>query len=171
MAERATHGPAALEHYLKQMLIYFLRHGEADWPDWKKPDDERLLTEKGKKEMHEVGAFLANLSVKPDVVLTSPLPRASQTAEIAARYVDSKCVEDELLAPGFGRSELKKLLKKRRGDSVMLVGHEPDFSRTVCKLTGARIKLSKAGVALVEVDIGLSCGKLLWLFPPKIAKH
>jgi phosphohistidine phosphatase len=111
------------------------------------------------------------LSVKPDVVLTSPLPRASQTAEIAARYIDAKCVEEELLAPGFGRSELKKLLKKRGGDSVMLVGHEPDFSKTVGKLTSARIKLSKAGIALVEVDADLSCGKLLWLFPPKIAKH
>ncbi|MEY2510980.1 MAG: phosphohistidine phosphatase [Verrucomicrobiota bacterium] len=153
------------------MLIYFLRHGEADWPDWKKSDDERPLTEKGKKEMHEVGAFLANLSVKPDIVLTSPLPRASQTAEIAAGYIDSKSVEEELLAPGFGRSELKKLLKKHGGDSVMFVGHEPDFSRTVGKLTGARIKLSKAGIALVEVDPELSCGKLLWLFPPKIAKH
>jgi phosphohistidine phosphatase len=171
VAERATHQPAALEHYLKRMLIYFLRHGEADWADWKKPDDERPLTEKGKKEMHEVGAFLANLSVKPDVVLTSSLPRASQTADIAAGYIDSKCVEEELLAPGFGRSELKKLLKKRSCDSVMLVGHEPDFSKTVCKLTGARIKLSKAGIALVEVDADLSCGKLLWLFPPKIAKH
>lgn len=153
------------------MHIYFLRHGEADWADWKKPDDERPLTEKGRKEMHEVGAFLANLSVKPDVVLTSPLPRASQTAEIAADYIDSKSVEEELLAPGFGRSELKKLLKKRSGDSVMLVGHEPDFSETVGKLTGARIKLSKAGIALVEVEANLSCGKLLWLFPPKIAKH
>lgn len=153
------------------MLIYFLRHGEADWPDWKKLDDERPLTEKGKKEMHEVGAFLANLSVKPDVVLTSPLPRASQTAEIAAGYLDAKCVEEESLAPGFGRSELKKLLKKCDCESVMLVGHEPDFSRMVGKLTGARIKLSKAGIALVEVDAGSSCGKLLWLFPPKIAKH
>jgi phosphohistidine phosphatase len=153
------------------MLIYFLRHGEADWPDWKKPDDERPLTEKGKKEMHEVGAFLANLSVKADVVLTSPLPRASQTAEIAAGYIDSKCVEDELLAPGFGRSELKELLKKRTCNSLMLVGHEPDFSRTVGKLTGACIKLSKAGIALVEIDAGLSSGRLLWLFPPKIAKH
>jgi len=153
------------------MQIYFLRHGEADWPDWKKPDDERPLTEKGRKEMHQIGAFLANLSVKPDVVLTSPLPRASQTAEIAARYIDAKCVGDELLAPGFGRSELKKLLKKHGGESVMLVGHEPDFSNTAGKLTGARIKLSKAGIALVEIDAGLSCGKLLWLFPPKIAKH
>lgn len=153
------------------MLIYFLRHGEADWPDWKKPDDERPLTEKGKKEMHEVGAFLANLSVRPDTVLTSPLPRASQTAEIAARYLDAKCVADDSLGPGFGHSELKKLLTKRGRDSVMLVGHEPDFSRTVGKLTGARIKLSKAGIALVEVAADLSYGKLLWLFPPKIAKH
>jgi phosphohistidine phosphatase len=153
------------------MLIYFLRHGEADWPDWKKPDDERPLTEKGKKEMHEVGAFLANLSVKPDVVLTSPLPRASQTAEIAARYLDAKCIEDDLLAPGFGRSELKKLVKKRGGDSLMVVGHEPDFSKAVCKLIGGRVKLAKAGIALVEVDADLSGGKLIWLFPPKIAKH
>jgi phosphohistidine phosphatase len=153
------------------MQIYFLRHGEADWPDWKKSDDERPLTEKGKKEMHEVGAFLANLSVKPNVVVTSPLPRASETAEIAARYIDAECVEEELLEPGFGRSELKKLLKERGCDRVMLVGHEPDFSRTVCKLTGARIKLAKAGIALVEVDPDLVCGKLLWLFPPKIAKH
>jgi phosphohistidine phosphatase len=153
------------------MLIYFLRHGEADWPNWKKPDDERPLTEKGKAEMHQVGAFLANLSVKPDVVLTSPLPRASQTAEIVAHYLDAKSVEDGLLAPGFGRSELKKLLKKRTAESVMVVGHEPDFSKTVGKLTGARVKLAKAGIALVEAGLDLRCGKLLWLFPPKIAKH
>ena len=153
------------------MLIYFLRHGEADWPQWDKPDDKRPLTEKGKKEMHQVGAFLANLSVKPDVVLTSPLPRAWQTAEIAAHYIDAKSVEDGLLAPGFGRSELKKLLKKRSYESLMVVGHEPDFSKLVGKLTGARIKLSKAGIALVEVDADLKCGKLLWLIPPKMAKH
>jgi phosphohistidine phosphatase SixA len=76
-----------------------------------------------------------------------------------------------LLTPGFGRSELKKLLKKRSYESLMVVGHEPDFSKTIGKLTGARIKLSKAGIALVEVDTDWSCGKLLWLFPPKIAKH
>jgi phosphohistidine phosphatase len=153
------------------MLIYFLRHGEADWPEWDKPDDKRPLTPKGKKEMHQLGAFLANLSVKPDVVLTSPLPRAWQTAEIAAHYIDAKSVEDVLLAPGFGRSELKKLLKKRSYQSLMVVGHEPDFSKLVGKLTGARIKLSKAGIALVEVDTDLKCGKLLWLLPPKMAKH
>jgi phosphohistidine phosphatase len=160
-----------MAHYLNLMLIYFLRHGEADWPDWKKPDDERPLTEKGKEEMHQVGAFLSNLSVKVGLVLTSPLPRAAQTAEIAARYVDAKCLEDKSLAPGFGRSELRKLLKKQGADSLMLVGHEPDFSKTVGKLTRGRIKLAKAGVALVETEPDLACGRLLWLFPPKVAKH
>src|SRR3954451_13952801 len=92
-AARAANRPGTS---FETMLLYFLRHGEADWPDWKKADDERTLTEKGKKEMHEVGAYLANLSVKPDVVLTSPLPRPWQTAEIAAHYIDAKCVEEKL---------------------------------------------------------------------------
>jgi broad specificity phosphatase PhoE len=46
------------------MQLYFLRHGEADWPDWQKSDDERPLTKRGKREMHEVGAFLARLKVR-----------------------------------------------------------------------------------------------------------
>ena len=50
----------------------------------------------------------------------------------------------------------------------MLVGHEPDFSSAIASLTGGNVKLSKAGVALVELDSGK--GKLRWLFPPKIAK-
>src|SRR5437667_401548 len=54
------------------MKLYFLRHGEADWPDWKKSDDERPLTKRGKKEMHEVGAFLVRLKVRPDLILNRP---------------------------------------------------------------------------------------------------
>jgi phosphohistidine phosphatase len=75
------------------MELYFLRHGEADWPDWKKSDDERPLTKRGKKEMHEVAAFLVRLKVRPDLILTSPLPRAAQTAEIAAEHLYVKCRE------------------------------------------------------------------------------
>src|SRR3982074_1875192 len=152
------------------MLIYFLRHGEADWPDWEKPDDERPLTKRGKKEMHEVGAFLKRLKVRPEVIVTSPLPRASQTAEIAGEYLKGKCREDKLLAPGFGRQELERLLKKYPAESLMVVGHEPDFTQTISQLTGASLKLSKAGVALLEVDRSWRNARLLWLFPPKIAK-
>ena len=152
------------------MQLCFLRHGEADWPNWKKSDDERPLTDFGKKEMRDVGKFLARLKVRPDLIVTSPLPRASQTAEIAAEYLKAKLREDELLAPGFGLSELKTILKRHRAKVIMLVGHEPDFTTVISGLTGASLKLSKAGVALVEMDPGSEEGKLLWLFPPKFAR-
>src|SRR5436189_355054 len=152
------------------MELYFLRHGEADWPDWKKPDDERPLTKRGKKEMQEVAKFLGRLKVKPALIVTSPLPRASQTAEIAADYLKAKLRKDESLAPGFGMSELRTVLKRHRARSLMLVGHEPDFTNIISKLTGAALKLSKGGVALVDVDPESEGGKLLWLFPPKIAR-
>ena len=153
------------------MQLYFLRHGEADWPSWQKSDDERPLTKRGKKEMHEVGAFLARLKVRPDLILTSPLPRASQTAEIAAEHLKSKCREEQQLAPGFGPAELEQIINKHSPESLMIVGHEPDFTRTISALTGASLKLSKGGVALLDLDLSSRKGRLLWLFPPKIAKN
>ena len=153
------------------MELYFLRHGEAEWPDWKKSDDERPLTKRGKKEMHEVAAFLVRLKVRPDLILTSPLPRAAQTAEIAAEHLEAKCHEEQRLAPGFGPAELEQVICKHPVESLMIVGHEPDFTKTISTLTGASLKLSKAGVALVDLDPSSRKGRLLWLFPPKIAKN
>jgi phosphohistidine phosphatase len=152
------------------MELYFLRHGEADWPDWNKPDDERPLTKRGKKEMREVAKFLDRLNVRPDLIVTSLLPRAAQTAEIAADYLKAKLRKDELLAPGFGMKNLAAVLKRHRARVLMLVGHEPDFTNIISGLTGASLKLSKAGVALLDIDPESEEGKLLWLFPPKIAK-
>lgn len=151
------------------MDLFFLRHGEADWPNWKKDDDERPLTKRGKKEMHAVAKFLKRVKAEPDLIVTSPLPRASQTAEIAAEHLGVKCPEDKLLAPGFGRAELERLLKKYPEETLMIVGHEPDFTEVISELTGASLKLSKAGVALVELNRSWRDGRLLWLFPPKIA--
>jgi phosphohistidine phosphatase len=152
------------------MDLYFLRHGEADWPNWQNDDDERPLTKRGKKEMHEVAKFLKRVKANPELIVTSPLPRASQTAEIAADHLEVKFREDELLEPGFGRAELERLLKKYAGQELMIVGHEPDFTEVISELTGASLKLSKGGVALVELNGSRRDGRLLWLFPPKIAK-
>ena len=151
------------------MRLYFLRHGAADWPDWDKPDDERPLTEEGRRELDQVGKLLVRLKARPDLILTSPLPRAAQTAEIAATHLRAPVFEDKLLAPGFGAEDLKRLLGKYPKQVLMLVGHEPDFSSTIASLTGGRVKVSKAGVALVEVESGKS--ELRWLFPPKFATH
>jgi phosphohistidine phosphatase len=152
------------------MLLYFLRHGEADWPNWKKPDDERPLTKSGKKEMRELARFLRRLKVRPNIIITSPLPRAAQTAEIAADYLKAKLLKDDLLEPGFGTEELQTLLKRHHTESVVIVGHEPDFTDVISELTGASLKLSKAGVALVELDPESRKGRLLWLFPPKFSR-
>ncbi|HEX3420106.1 MAG TPA: phosphohistidine phosphatase SixA [Candidatus Udaeobacter sp.] len=152
------------------MQLYFFRHGEADWPGWTKPDDERPLTDFGKKEARQVAKFLNRLKVKPNLIMTSPLPRALQTAEAAAEQLKTKLRQEEALHPGFGINELRILLKRNGAKVLMLVGHEPDFTSVISALTGASLRLSKAGVALVDLDPETEKGKLLWLFPPKFAR-
>ncbi len=150
------------------MLLYLQRHGKADWPDWKRADDERPLTKAGRKETHEMGEFLARAEVKPEFILTSPLPRAEQTADIVAEHLKVVCREEKMLAPGFRPQDLPRLLRKHPQEALMLVGHEPDFSEMIAALTGGRVKLAKGAVALI--DFTGRKGKLLWLIPPKLAK-
>ena len=151
------------------MHLYFLRHGEADWPEWEKPDDERPLTKRGKKEIKKLAKFLTGLDVDLDEVLTSPLPRAAQTADIVAKHYRLEAHRENGLKPGFGHRDLEKLLQDRADLSLMIVGHEPDFTNVITYLTNARMKLSKGGVVLVDVDSAKK-GRLLWLFPPRFAK-
>ncbi len=151
------------------MKLYFLRHGRADWPNWKGPDDDRPLTKAGRKEVRAVARFLVRLKVRPELILTSPLPRAAQTAEIAARELEMKCRVEKLLAPKFDLPRWRRIQKKHAGKVLLLVGHEDDFSRVIAGLTGGRVKLAKAGVALVELESPKS-GQLRWLFPPKVAR-
>ena len=152
------------------MRVYFLRHGEADWPNWDRPDDERPLTERGKKEMRKVAKFLRELDVPLDEILSSPLTRARQTADAVADRFKMQVREQESLAGGFDVSALEELIRIFPVDNLMIVGHEPTFSEVVCELTGGHCKMSKGGLALVELDGDDMNGRLLWLFPPKIAK-
>ena len=152
------------------MKLCFLRHGEADWPNWTKPDNERPLTERGRKEMKRVAKFLERLKLVPDVILTSPLPRASQTAEIVGKRLGIELQTEAALAHGFSIERLRRLLAKRDAECVMIVGHEPEFSEIIGELTGGKTKISKAGVALLEINRSGTSGTLLWLFPPKFAK-
>jgi len=151
------------------MEFYLFRHGKADWPHWDQPDDERPLTKEGKKEVASVAKLLSRMKITP-VILTSPLPRARQTAEIAGKHLKTKVHLEPLLRPGFDTARLGRLLKKFSGKSLMVVGHEPDFSRAIFQLTGANAKISKAGVALIELKTGSMKGVLRWLVPPKFAK-
>lgn len=151
------------------MKLYLLRHGKADWPNWDKPDDERPLTKEGKKETAAMGRFLARLEIKP-VILTSPLPRASQTAEITAKHLKVAVHTETALQPGFDAKQLRKIVREFGDKNLMIVGHEPDFTRTIFQLTGGRTKMSKGGVAMVELETESMEGELRWLVPPKLAR-
>jgi phosphohistidine phosphatase len=152
------------------MRLYFLRHGEADWPNWDRPDDERPLTERGKKEMRKVAKFLCALDIPLEEIVSSPLPRAQQTADIVAERFKMHVREHDALGHGFNVSRLRETIRNYPVDNLMIVGHEPSFTEVIGELTGANCKLSKGGVALVDLDEEKMKGRLLWLFPPKFAK-
>ena len=152
------------------MKLYLLRHGKADWPDWDKPDDERPLTKEGKGEMRRIARFLRDVNVAPALVLSSPLPRAWQTAEIAADALGVELREEPVLRKGFTAAKARALIRRAKGIDLMLVGHEPDFSAVVRALTGGIVKLGKGGIARIDLDGDATAGRLTWLIPPKIAR-
>ena len=110
------------------MELYFLRHADAGVSgDWKGRDFERPLSDAGAARMTEEASAIARLHPALDAILTSPLLRARQTAEILAKTVQAEgvLIVDERLAPGFGAPELKKILAERRScTGLLLVGHE-----------------------------------------------
>jgi phosphohistidine phosphatase len=126
-------------------MLFLLRHGDAAAGS---PDAERPLTAKGRKQSRAAGAALRALGIAVDACLSSPKVRALETARLACEELGGVEVEaDERLAGGpFDAEELAA----GRGDAVLLVGHEPDFSNTVRDLTGARAKLKKGGLAVIE---------------------
>lgn len=152
------------------MHLFLLRHGLADWPDWNGSDDDRPLTETGREELREVAKFVARLKRPPTLILTSPLPRANQTARIVAEKVRAELREEPELRPGFSLANLSSILTRSSVEALMLVGHEPDFSGAVRALTGGRIKMSKGAIACVEIDSRQANGILLWLVSPKLIR-
>ena len=124
-------------------MIWFLRHGDADDGD---DDFARELTAKGERQSLAAGQALAALGADLDACLTSPRVRAAQTAELACEALD---LEPEPASELSGGEFDPRSLAAGRGD-VLLVGHEPDFSRAVGDLTGARIEMKKGGLAAVD---------------------
>jgi phosphohistidine phosphatase len=154
------------------MQVYFLRHGEAE-KKGQGEDAERPLSKDGIARMKEEAAAIAGFDLGIDLIITSPLVRARQTADIMARELhlrDTLAIDDRL-APGFGRDALVTVLKKHTGrKSLMLVGHEPDFSETIAAcIGGGRIECGKGGLARVDIDDPSTLrGTLLWLIPPRL---
>ncbi len=125
-------------------MIYLLRHGDAE--DGDGDDAGRRLTAKGERQARDAGRALAALEAGIDACLTSPKVRAAETARLACEKLGLEPeTAPELRGGGFDALALAA----GRGD-VLLVGHEPDFSNEVARLTGARAKLKKGGLAVVD---------------------
>jgi len=136
-------------------VIYLLRHGDAE--DGNGDDAARRLTPKGERQAEAAGRALAALGAGIDTCLTSPKVRAAETARLACRALGlAPEVAEELRSGAFDSLGLAA----GRGNAL-LVGHEPDFSSEIARLTGAKVKLRKGGLASVNG------GTLLALLGPK----
>jgi phosphohistidine phosphatase len=153
------------------MEVFFLRHGPAEpKATWSGDDIERPLSAEGRLLVGEVAASLAEHKLQVDLVLTSPYDRTRQTAHIVAERLGmlDKVVVDKRLIPGFGLRQLSKVLHDHTDcESILLVGHGPDFSQVVRALTGGHLTIRKAGVAQVEIpDPQAPKGRLISLVVP-----
>lgn len=156
--------------------LYLIRHGLAEaqgeaWPD----DAKRPLTAEGMAKLRKSARGLARLGVCFDVIVTSPLVRTRQTAEVLAGAFDPKphIVTAESLGPGgTPAAVLADLEKHAKRERVALVGHEPGIGELAARLTGSRhpFPFKKGGICRIDVE-GLppsGPGDLRWLLTPKI---
>ncbi len=157
------------------MLLHLLRHAHAgDAMGWDGPDALRPLTDKGRGQADRLGAYLATLGFSSDAIITSPLVRAAQTAEIVASHLGRDVRVDQRLGGSLGLDTLDALLRETGVlERPVVVGHDPDFSELVAVLCGAAgVPMRKGALARIEVDLPLvaGAGTLRWLIPPDALK-
>jgi phosphohistidine phosphatase len=159
------------------MWLYIVRHAIAaphGTPGMR--DEDRLLTEEGIKKMQQAAAGLLALEYVPDIVLTSPLPRAKQTADILLKVL-GKGIPLEILpalAPSGARAEVYRSLREhgRKSGRLMLVGHQPSLGQIAGEIawgsTENWVELKKGGACAIEVEElrGVPKGRMISLLTP-----
>jgi phosphohistidine phosphatase len=158
--------------------LYLIRHGLAGEHGSYANDDERPLTEEGVKKTKQVAKRLSQLRLKFDLILTSPLVRAHQTAEILqAAGLSQQLERSPNLAPG---GDIQAWLtwfqnwQQTGGQTLALTGHEPDLGEWAERLVWGearqRLVVKKAGVIGIEVPVEgnpIGSSHLFWLTPPR----
>lgn len=155
------------------MKLFFLRHGIAEDAVGGMRDYDRALTSEGRAELDKVARAMLRLGVKPDVILSSPLVRARQTAQIVGEILGVAVEEAVELQAGCSFEDLLRLLGRYSEETVMLVGHQPDLSSIAARLINADergLVLKKAGLIRVEVTGRPQAGRgrLIALLTPKM---
>jgi phosphohistidine phosphatase len=154
--------------------VYLLRHGDAgDKREWSGDDAQRPLSEIGEQRSHVCAEYFAKTGIAPSRVLTSPLVRARQTADILAATLgrETLVAEDSRLGPAFDMNAFREILAENvLEESLLLVGHDPSFSRVIAAtIGGGTIVLKKGGLVRLDIDdIRKPRGSLVWLASPSL---
>ena len=152
------------------MILYFLRHGASGPAD---AGEAQELTDDGRALLEAAAPLWRRLNLRPDLIVSSPLPRARQSAELLATAIGAPAPEvDDRLAAGADWSAMAQVLADRPDvRRVCYVGHEPDLSSAISELTGAAsVRIRKGGLACVEFP-GVpepGAGELAWLVDPDL---
>jgi phosphohistidine phosphatase len=159
------------------MQVYLLRHGVAEEGGASMNDADRALTAEGRQKLREVLRAAANAEVQPTLILTSPLKRAVQTAEIAKDILGCKndLVRSKTLVPGATVDLVWEDIRAHRNEEqLMLVGHDPLFSHLGGYLLGSaslKIDFKKGSILRVDFENFPSHphGILRWYMTAKLA--
>jgi len=155
--------------------LYVIRHGIADGAaEHDGKDEERQLTKKGREKVTGVAKYLRSRDIELDTVISSPLVRAKETAEIVRGECSSlkRIAVTDLLKPDGSYDELLSYLNSQKCDHIAIVGHEPFLSGFVSYCLSRNnqpfVRMKKAGIALISYDGRIEPGKceLLWLMGP-----
>ena len=150
-----------------------MRHGKAE--DMSQGGDfSRELVEEGREQARRAAKRLKQGGLLPDIVLTSPLLRARQTADEFCKTAGMPgAIIQGWLASGMSpETALAELVAFKDFQRVAIVGHEPDFSEFIERTLGASgysIEVKKGAVACLRMSPSLRGGTLKWLIPPKLA--
>jgi phosphohistidine phosphatase len=156
--------------------IYILRHGIAEEAARGGSDAARALTAEGKQKLRTVLERARDAGVRPAIILTSPLKRALETAEIAAAVLDVKreLMTTNALSPSSTPQRVWNEIRAQHTDRVLIAGHEPLLSQVVGFLLGCpalQLDLKKGALVSLNVETGESGprGTLKWVLTPKLA--
>ncbi len=160
------------------MVIYFLRHANAgERLSNLKKDELRALDKAGIDQCGYVGRALAALDVQVDIVISSPLKRAVQTASLVGNELsyEGKLQFEDALRPAASFADFRKLLDKcAKYESLMVVGHNPNLSEFLGRSISeagceAVVELKKGAVA--KVEMGRHLAALQWCLTPRVLRE
>ena len=160
------------------MIIYFVRHASAgESLSNPKRDEKRPLDAEGIEQCGFVGRALAALNVQPDVIISSPLKRATQTASLLGNEIgfEAKLLLEPAMRPEASFADFRRMLEKYgKYEAIMVVGHNPSITDFLGKMIAksgceAQVDFKKGAIARVETE--RRAAALNWFLTPKLARE